>query len=803
METRIGLALAVALSGLVACGDDGNGNGTEPGCTTHDECPAREYCAEDGTCVAFGDPDECRKAADCAEDETCVANECQGLVIEECDKAPNVARAEALVAAQPALAVAASSGKAVKTFPVTFASLADDPQVRCEVALQFRDLNGDGALQPYEDWTRPVAERVTDLLGRMSAAEKLALMAHGVAADTPTVSTPQPTAATLAMIGAGLRFASTAANNAQLVPRATWANHLQAACEASPLGIPFVVSTEPVHSSGNGRVKARGFSQWPNELAFGATGDLALVETFGGVVAQEYRAIGIRMALSVPANLATEPRLFGSQFTFGEDPDAVAAMVRAYVRGLQGTAAGTLGVAAVVGHFPGAGPAKDGWDARLAKGRFLTYPGDAFDAHVGAFAGALEEGVAAVMTGYGVPEAGDWTGLGGLVTGATIEQVGASFHEALVTGVLREHYGHGGLVVAPPGVTEDAGLAPFGAPWGLETETPGERVAKAVAAGVDQFLGLNDPGALTAANLAAPAVDAAAGRALALIFRLGLFENPYVDAERAPAYCNTGIARPGGLDAMNRGLVLLVNVDKPDGWLDGDGDGTQTGDKGNAGNGSGKVLPAPPGQPYVAAGCDYFVAGDFDLDYVKSVSTGYGNLTNDSPIVKGVAVDTDAERMALSDYVFVRIAAPATHDPDSGELDLPLPSLTYAGNDPAVLAPVAAARAAIDGWSGTPASRAQIVVAVDGGRPSVASELVSGTYGISGLYLAWMGTFPANGDADKVLLDVAFGIVDGRGKLPVGLPASDEAAANQHEDVAGDGGDPVFVRGFGLQTNGF
>jgi hypothetical protein len=50
---------------------------------------------------------------------------------------------------------------------------------------------------------------------------------------------------------------------------------------------------------------------------------------------------------------------------------------------------------------------------------------------------------------------------------------------------------------------------------------------------------------------------------------------------------------------------------------------------------------------------------------------------------------------------------------------------------------------------------------------------------------------------------VLFGIVDGRGKLPVGLPLSDTAAAAQREDVCGDGQGASFARGYGLQTNAF
>ena len=173
-----------------------------------------------------------------------------------------------------------------------------------------------------------------------------------------------------------------------------------------------------------------------------------------------------------------------------------------------------------------------------------------------------------------------------------------------------------------------------------------------------------------------------------------------MDPNQAPALVNTDPAYHGGLDAVNRGMVLLVNASKPAGWLNGAGDGTQTGDTGNAGNGTLKVLPAPPGEPYVAAGCDFFVAGDFDLDYVGSVCAGYGTLTNDATSVKTVPVTTDAERMALSDYVFIRLAAPFTVDPDSGSFSYPLQSLEYAGSaNASALQPVIDARDAIAAWN--------------------------------------------------------------------------------------------------------
>jgi len=850
MTNRFGWLIAVAaLSGLVGCGG-GDGGPQDPECTTNEQCPGGEYCAADQTCtplaagtcrkeadcsatqscvsqVCVADatcttneqcpaqqycgsgsacvPETtpgvtCHKVADCASGQSCTNNLCTGGGTAECDKAANVAKKAEILAAQPTLKVGTGAGhKTTASATTSFTSVAGDATKSCDVTVSYRDASGDGALQPYEDWTKTAADRATDLAGRMTTAQKLALLAHASLSDT-VVSSATPSAATNAIVDAGLRFGQTSANTANLTPRANWANAIQERAEAATWGIPFVLSTDAAHQTGNGRVKAKGYSQWPYELALGATGDLALVEKYGQIVAKEYRAIGITMALSPSADLATDPRWYYSQFTFGEDSVTVSAMVGAYVKGLQGASLSKTGVAAIIGHFPGAGPSENGLDGRTAAGKNYLYSSK-FDDHVGAFQGAFTNGVAGVMTGYGVPKTGAWTGLAGLVSGTTIEQVASTFNNTIVKKVLREHYAFGGLVVAPAGVLNDAAVSPLGAPWGLEGSTKAQRILAAVNVGVDQFMGLNNTTDLAAAGLSDAQVTAAAKHALEVIFKLGLFENPYVDAALAPTLCATDTAYQAGLDAMNRGMVLLYNKAKPAGWLNGGGDGNQTGDKGNAGNGTQKVLPAPPGEPYVSAGCDFFVSGDFDLDYVRAVAPGYGTMNNDAPLVKGFTISSDPviarrQRIALSDYVLIRIGAPY--------LSTAADKISYADTDPTLLDPVAEARAAITAWgSGTPTSNAQIVAFVDAGRPALVSELLSATYGISGLYIDWMGTLPANAYSDKVAMDVAFGIVNGRGKLPVGLPASQAAADAQLEDVAGDGQDATLIRGFGFQTNSF
>lgn len=383
--------------------------------------------------------------------------------------------------------------------------------------------------------------------------------------------------------------------------------------------------------------------------------------------------------------------------------------------------------------------------------------------------------------------------------------------------------GFEGLVIAPPGVLEDAGVDPLGAPWGVEAMTRAERAAKAVNAGVDQFAGLNDAApisaARTAGDISAAQIDAAATRALVLMFELGLFENPYVDPSEAKGIIESVVSESSGYAAMYRSIALLVNEDKPSDFLNGAGDGTQTGDPGNAGNGSLKVLPAPPGQVYVAAGCSYFLmpsslddprtqAGNIDWDFVIESSTGYGELTNfvtqisdprdnDLPCPLNPA-DTQAKKIACSNYVFVFMDTPYSADPDSGSLELSEQSLEYASNDNAdVLGLIQTARDAIDADWGGFEPNTQIVVALDGGRASVVDEVLDPQYGVSGLFIQW-------GADTKAFLDVAFGIPGtDQGSLPIGIPASNAAAGAQDEDVAGDGHHSTFVEGFGLTMDPF
>src|SRR2546426_12023111 len=174
------------------------------------------------------------------------------------------------------------------------------------------------------------------------------------------------------------------------------------------------------------------FSQWPEALGFAAIDDTALTRAFGDIARQEYRAVGIHMALSPQADLATEPRWPRVAGTFGEDADLAGRQVRAYVIGFQHGANGvdSTGVVTVVKHWVGYGAAKDGWDSHTYYGRFATFPAHDLEYHIRPFLGAFAAHAAGVMPTYSILEGASWDG-------RPIEPVGAGFNRQPLTDMLR------------------------------------------------------------------------------------------------------------------------------------------------------------------------------------------------------------------------------------------------------------------------------------------------------------------------------------------------------------------------------
>jgi beta-glucosidase len=426
--------------------------------------------------------------------------------------------------------------------------------------VAFRDLDGDGVMAPYEDPRRPVAERVRDLLARMTPAEKTGLLFHAPVAVTPDgglVDAPAgllPAAPTTSVLRDGhLRCLSLMAPVAA-GPLARWHNRVQDLAADSRLGIPVLLSSDPRHSANENpltSVPSGGCSRWPEPLGFGALDDEDLVREFAATVRAEYAAVGIRLALHPMADLASEPRWARISGTFGADPDVVARLAAAYVEGLQGPALGPGSVAAMVKHWPGAGPQAGGLDAHFATGKDQVYPAGRFELHRDRFRPALRAGAAAVMPYYGRP-----VGVPGL------RAVGFAFDPSVVAGQLRRDEGFDGLVCTDFGLLTDSVLAdgtvwPARA-WGAEHLDRTSRALLLLDAGVDQFGGEWCPEVLTG-RVSEARLDESAGRVLTLMFHLGLFENPYVDEETAVLTVGRPDFTAAGESAQRRSMVVLTD----------------------------------------------------------------------------------------------------------------------------------------------------------------------------------------------------------------------------------------------------
>ncbi|MDQ6422937.1 glycoside hydrolase family 3 N-terminal domain-containing protein [Paenibacillus sp. LHD-117] len=469
--------------------------------------------------------------------------------------------------------------------------------------LYFKDLNRSGELDRYEDWRLTPEERAKDLASQMTIEEIAGLMLYSRHQSIPAASGGwftstyggkpyeesgakpwELTDEQLAFLAKdGLRhILVTTAESPEIAAR--WSNEVQAFAESVGLGIPANNSSDPRHGSdasaefnagSGGRV-----SMWPETLGLAATFDPALVRRFGEVASKEYRALGLTTALSPQIDIATDPRWFRFSGTFGEDPALSTDMARAYVDGFQtssgdreiGGGWGLDSVNAMVKHWPGGGSGEGGRDAHYACGKYAVYPGGNFEEHLkpfteGAFRLEGKTGQAsAVMPYYTISYNQDD------VNG---ENVGNAYNRYLIQDLLREKYSYDGVVCTDWLITADeyGGKDTFltGKPWGVEHLTVAERHYKLIMAGVDQFGGNNE---------AAPVLEAyrmgveehgeaymrsrferSAVRLLVNIFRLGLFENPYLDPMVSAATAGQPSFVKEGFDAQLKSVVLLKNKD--------------------------------------------------------------------------------------------------------------------------------------------------------------------------------------------------------------------------------------------------
>jgi len=466
--------------------------------------------------------------------------------------------------------------------------------------LFFKDLNKNGKLDKYEDWRLPVDERAKDLASKMSVAQIAGLMLYSGHQSIPAAPRGFGSATY-----DGKTFPESKANAFDLSDQqkiflrddnvrhvlvtsvqstevaAKWSNNVQAFVEGLGLGIPANNSSDPrngVLATAEYNLGSGGaISMWPESIGLAATFDPTIVEKFGHIAAQEYRALGITTALSPQIDLGTEPRWGRINGTFGEDAWLDADMARAYVDGFQTSfdkdeiknGWGYKSVNTMVKHWPSGGPEEGGRDGHFAYGKFAVYPGKNFNMHLipfvkGAFQLKGKTAMAsAVMPYYTISYNQD-----------TVyhENVGNGYSKYIITNLLRNKYKYDGVVCTDWLVIGDEGKTPdmfMGKSWGMENKTNAERHYKVIKAGGDQFGGNNDmKPVLEAYQMGVKEFGEAAIRArfeqsairlLRNIFRVGLFENPYLDVASSISTVGNASFMKAGYEAQIKSIVLLKN----------------------------------------------------------------------------------------------------------------------------------------------------------------------------------------------------------------------------------------------------
>ncbi|MEU1412955.1 glycoside hydrolase family 3 protein [Streptomyces sp. NPDC005731] len=397
----------------------------------------------------------------------------------------------------------------------------------------------------------PADGRLRDLISRMTLEEKVGqlfvMRVYGHSATDPDQADID---ANLQEIGVrtaaeliakyrvgGIIYFAWAHNTRDPHQIADLSNGIQKASLDQPRGLPVLIATDQEH----GIVARVGkpATLFPGAMAVGAGGSHADARTLGRISGAELHALGIRQDYSPDADVNVNPAnpVIGVR-SFGADPDAVAGLVAAEVKGYQSS-----GVAATAKHFPGHGDtAVDshfGFPV-ITHSRELWEQLDAVP-----FRAAIRAGIDAIMTAHIMVPALDDSG------------DPATLSHPILTGILREELGYDGVVV-----TDSLGME------GVRQKYGDDRVpVLALKAGVDQLL--NPPSLDVAWNAVLQAVrsgeltearlDESLLRILRLKAGLGLLERPFVS--------DAGVDRTVGIPAhlraadriADRTTTLLVN----------------------------------------------------------------------------------------------------------------------------------------------------------------------------------------------------------------------------------------------------
>ncbi|WP_408960556.1 glycoside hydrolase family 3 N-terminal domain-containing protein [Natrinema sp. 74] len=589
----------------------------------------------------------------------------------------------------------------------------------------------------YEDPTAPVADRVTDLIERMTIEEKIGQTVGMYVGDFSGNFSEKDYAATIDDAITAIRDRSIGSvtpfgvgvsryNRPNVAIRiSNWLQ--QVAVEDTRLGIPINIPVDAVH----GHANVVDTTIFPHNLGLAATWNPELVQDTASITAKEMRATGATQTNSPAAGVARDQRWARTYETYGESPYLVSQLVAAEISGLEDKSRETNSrVAATVKNFPAFGsPVRGEHMAPVdisprALHRIFLPP----------FRRAIDSDVTAVMAAY---------------NSVNREPVHGS-HRYL-TELLRDELGFEGVTCSDW--------------WGVDmleeghetAETSTDAVRTAWEAGIDLFTvggpsyvdrlrELFDDGSLSESLL-----DQRTRRILEMKFQLGLFEDPYIEADVAVENIGCDAHRRVALKAARQSITLLQN---DDGVLP-----LETADE---------ILVTGPNARTVDNLCGGWTVADLDHDRGTTVIDGITEAVDDPSSVtytKGASIDTVADEEAVQEAASTADAAVVVLGEDWYVYEFGPESI----NGPTGEFPTRTQLAVPDAQQRLLETVAKTgiptVLVLVSGRPLAITDLISHADATVMAYLPG----PKGG---RAVADVLFGNHNPSGKLPVSMPKS-------------------------------
>jgi beta-glucosidase len=391
----------------------------------------------------------------------------------------------------------------------------------------------------YLDSSLPIAQRVDDLMDRMSLADKVGQMTQAERAAVGNGSDITTYRLGSLLSGGG----SVPTPNTP----ASWANMIdgyQRQALSTPLQIPMIYGIDSVHGDNN----LAGATLFPHNVGMGATHDPALTHEEGEIAATETRATGIPWAFSPCVCVTRDDRWGRAYESYSEDPALVEKM-ETVIKGLQGDdhLARNTSVLATAKHFIGDGGTRYGTGSSgypIDQGITYVTPKQLEDLYVGPYRTAIADHVGSVMPSYSSLQ----------ILGQDSAPVKMHARQDMITGLLKQQLGFQGFVIS-----DYAAIDQIGPDYKNDVKV-------GINAGLDMIMVPNQyvtfendlTSLVNSGDIAMSRIDDAVRRILTAKFELGLFEKPFADRSNIDTIgssAHRAVARQAAAESQ----VLLKN----------------------------------------------------------------------------------------------------------------------------------------------------------------------------------------------------------------------------------------------------